>query len=137
MATPKEMLTTWDKVQFGAVLPSFEDPKSKKRSKFHSYNYKVADWRVEKPVFNRELCIDCNFCWIWCPDSCIIVEEVTTKRGKKQAKMVGIDYDHCKGCGVCVEVCPTPIKSLLMFPEYTPIDEALAQWPKKDEQKKD
>ncbi len=29
MATPKEMMTTWDKIQPGAVLPSFEDPEKK------------------------------------------------------------------------------------------------------------
>ena len=132
MATPKEMMTTWDKIQFGAVLPSFEDPEKKIRSKFHSYNYKVADWRVEKPVYNRELCIDCDFCWVACPDSCFKVEEVVNKRGKKQAKIVGINYNLCKGCGVCVEVCPTPIKSLLMFPEQIDNQEALNQWPKKD-----
>lgn len=31
-----------------------------------------------------------------CPDSCIPV--VDGKRG-------AFDYDHCKGCGICVKAC--------------------------------
>ena len=45
--------------------------------------------------------------------------------------MVGVDYDHCKGCGICVEVCPTNPKSLLMFAEQVKNEEALTQWPEK------
>jgi pyruvate ferredoxin oxidoreductase delta subunit len=50
--------------------------------------------------------------------------------------MLGIDYDHCKGCGVCVEVCPTNPKSLLMFAEAMDNDEALAGWPEKKKKAK-
>jgi pyruvate ferredoxin oxidoreductase delta subunit len=42
-------------------------------------------------------------------------------------KMVSIDFDHCKGCGICVEVCPT--NALLMFPEQQDEAAALANWP--------
>jgi len=35
-------------------------------------------------------------CLIVCPDSSIQVSDGT---------MTGIDYDHCKGCGVCVHEC--------------------------------
>ncbi len=45
--------------------------------------------------------------------------------------MLGIDYDHCKGCGVCVEVCPTNPKSLLMFNESMDNEDALASCQKK------
>jgi pyruvate ferredoxin oxidoreductase delta subunit len=55
----------------------------------------------------------------------------------RDKKMVGIDFDHCKGCGICVEVCPTNPKSLLMFAEQQNEDIALEQWPKKEKKEKE
>ncbi len=126
----------WDQVEAGAVLPSFEkvscdivDLKQEDRdyAKTNSYTASVADWRVFKPVFNRDTCIDCQNCWVFCPDTAII---------SRDKKMVGIDYDHCKGCGICVEVCPTNQKSLLMFGENEDNDIALANWPEKTKKEK-
>ena len=51
--------------------------------------------------------------------------------------MSGVDYVHCKGCGVCVEVCPTNPKSLLMFNNYETDEVALSKWPAKESKKKD
>ena len=59
--------------------------------------YKTGDWRTFKPVVDKDKCINCLNCWIYCPDSSIIV---------KDGKYMGIDYDHCKGCGICAKVCP-------------------------------
>jgi pyruvate ferredoxin oxidoreductase delta subunit len=50
--------------------------------------------------------------------------------------MVGVDYDHCKGCAICVEVCPTNPKSLLMFAEQEDEDKVLAEWPTKEKKEK-
>jgi len=36
-------------------------------------------------------------CWLYCPDSSVIVSD---------EKMKEFDYDHCKGCGICAKVCP-------------------------------
>lgn len=58
--------------------------------------YITGGWRSMRPVWNRDKCTSCMLCWIACPDSSIQVEDGT---------MVGIDYDHCKGCGVCVHEC--------------------------------
>jgi pyruvate ferredoxin oxidoreductase delta subunit len=44
--------------------------------------------------------------------------------------------DHCKGCGICVEVCPTNPKSLLMFPEQADEETEIAQWPAKETKEK-
>lgn len=128
----------WNNFDSGAVLFSFQKdqkvdniattlPEDRPYSKSNSYTASVADWRVEKPVYNKEYCIDCQFCWIYCPDMSII---------SRDKNMVGIDYDHCKGCGICVEVCPTNPKSLLMFVEQKEEESALAGWPSKDESKK-
>lgn len=126
----------WDEVTQGVVLHSFEDDatnvatrkaEDRNYSDFSSYTATVASWRVIKPVYNRDICIDCQNCWVWCPDSSII---------SRDKQMLGIDYDHCKGCGVCVEVCPTNPKSLLMFGEALSSDDAIAQWPVKEKKEK-
>ncbi len=95
----------WDEVPQGTILESFEEvltenvahirPEERPYSDFNSYTATVASWRVIKPVYNRDICIDCQNCWVWCPDTSII---------SRDKQMLGIDYDHCKGCGVCVEV---------------------------------
>ena len=50
--------------------------------------------------------------------------------------MLGIYYDHCKECEVCVEVCPTNPKSLLMFNEHADLEESLSSWPEKKKKAK-
>ncbi len=126
----------WDEVTQGVVLNSFEGnasgiahkkPEERNYSDFNSYTATVASWRVVKPVYNRDICIDCQNCWVWCPDTSIV---------SRDKQMLGIDYDHCKGCGVCVEVCPTNPKSLLMFTEAVANDEALSNWPEKKKKEK-
>ena len=59
--------------------------------------YNTDDWRTFKPVVDKEKCINCLRCWLYCPDSSILV---------KDKKMAGFDYQHCKGCAICVSVCP-------------------------------
>lgn len=59
--------------------------------------YKTGDWRTFKPRRDESKCIHCLLCWIYCPDSSILV---------KDGKMIGFNYDYCKGCGICASVCP-------------------------------
>lgn len=59
--------------------------------------YKTAGWRTFKPVVDKAKCINCLQCWIYCPDSAIKVQD---------EKMTGFDYDHCKGCSICAQICP-------------------------------
>ena len=122
----------WDELVQGASCFSFEEnlgaplsqlqPEERSYAETNSMNKYVGDWRVIKPVWQVDLCIDCQNCWLYCPDTSII---------SRDKEMVGIDYDHCKGCGICVEVCPTNPKSLLMFDEHVKNEEALTQWPEK------
>jgi pyruvate ferredoxin oxidoreductase delta subunit len=125
----------WDEFEIGAMLRSFNGPvndiatthqEDRAYSENNSFTASVADWRILKPVFNKDFCIDCQFCWIYCPDISII---------SRDKKMIGVDMDHCKGCGICVEVCPTNPKSLLMYSEQTDEEAALAAWPVKDTSK--
>ena len=55
-------------------------------------------WRTMRPEVDYERC---NRCWwicsTFCPDSAIAVDENNYPQ---------IDYDHCKGCLVCVAQCP-------------------------------
>jgi len=126
----------WDEFEIGAMLRSFDGKidecsaftpqRDRNYSENNSQVASVADWRLIKPVFNKDYCIDCQFCWIYCPDVSII---------SRDKKVIGIDMDHCKGCGICVEVCPTNPKSLLMFPEQAEEEAEIANWPAKDEEK--
>jgi NADPH-dependent glutamate synthase beta subunit-like oxidoreductase len=52
-------------------------------------------------------CISCDNCYAFCPDNAVI------KLGPEGEYRVDLDY--CKGCGLCVEECPTG--SMLMEPE--------------------
>ena len=72
--------------------------------------FKTGDWRSDRPVWNEKNCIHCMICWAVCPDAAIMV---------KDGKMTGINYDHCKGCGICNTECPTKAdkRALTMEPE--------------------
>ena len=127
----------WDEVSQGTLLFSFEQefdqaaftkPEERPYAETSSHEASVSDWRWIKPVYNRDICIDCQNCWVFCTDTAII---------SRDKKMVGVDYQHCKGCGVCVEVCPTNPKSLLMFDENKANDEALSEWPEKKKKSKE
>ncbi len=48
--------------------------------------------------FNCGLCNQCDNCRLFCPDLSVIRED--TPEGRR------IDYDYCKGCGICVVECP-------------------------------
>ena len=71
----------------------------------NSDEYKTGGWRTYKPVFTEERCVSCFRCWIQCPDSAILVAD---------SKVVGIDYDHCKGCGICARECPPKCQAIEM-----------------------
>jgi 2-oxoacid:acceptor oxidoreductase delta subunit (pyruvate/2-ketoisovalerate family) len=43
-------------------------------------------------------CFECDNCFGVCPDNAVV------KLGPGQR--FEIDYDHCKGCGICVAECP-------------------------------
>jgi 2-oxoacid:acceptor oxidoreductase delta subunit (pyruvate/2-ketoisovalerate family) len=68
--------------------------------------YLTGGWRAFRPVIDWERCTNCLFCWLYCPDISMIVEDGEFK---------GVDLEHCKGCGICAEVCP--VKCIEMHEE--------------------
>jgi len=48
--------------------------------------------------FQCGTCTFCMRCYDYCPDVSIQMDGKTRERA--------IDYDHCKGCGICAEECP-------------------------------
>jgi len=72
--------------------------------------YETGTWRSSRPIWDADKCIHCLQCWIYCPDSSIQV---------KDEKMTGIDYFHCKGCGLCASVCPSKVQAITMVIEET------------------
>ena len=68
--------------------------------------YETGSWRSIRPIRDDNKCTNCLICWIYCPDSSIIVENEKVKE---------IDYKHCKGCGICSAECP--VKAITMKQE--------------------
>jgi len=64
-----------------------------------------SGWRTFKPVIDQDKCTKCLRCFLVCPDG------VIDKSGEK----LEIDYDFCKGCGVCAFECK--LKAIDMIKE--------------------
>lgn len=66
---------------------------------------KHAGWRTFRPIIDKEKCVNCLRCYLVCPDGVIY----------KSEDKVDIDYDFCKGCGVCEYECK--LKAITMVKE--------------------
>lgn len=87
----------------------------------NAIEYQTGGWRTFRPVINwdktqtMKACTKCLTCWLYCPDAAMIAIEGEFK---------GVDLDHCKGCGICAEVCP--IKCIAMVEESRSVSEMRA-----------
>jgi len=90
------MLKGWKEIPIGGMI----------LEPGNSVKFKTGDWRAMKPVIDKSKCIKCLMCWTFCPEPAIIRHEDNS---------VDIDYDFCKGCGICAKVCPR--KAITMVPE--------------------
>lgn len=61
-------------------------------------SYRTGDWRAERPVWNRERCIQCGLCSLFCPEDCITEDK---------EHYFEADLYYCKGCGICARECWT------------------------------
>ena len=69
---------------------------------------KTGTWSKLKPFIDLDKCIPvksgkytCFNCWLFCPEA-IVTRTIPPE----------IDFDYCKGCGICVEECP--VKAISM-----------------------
>ncbi|MCR5495238.1 MAG: 4Fe-4S binding protein [Treponema sp.] len=58
---------------------------------------KNSGWRSIRPTVDAEKCKNCLQCYLYCPDG--VISKNKNKDGIK------IDYDFCKGCGICAKIC--------------------------------
>ena len=66
----------------------------------------TGTWRVVRPSVNTELCIYCGTCEKYCPgDVMTVTKDESSGKGKPTGR-VEIDFNYCKGCGICANVCP-------------------------------
>ncbi|MHA1732951.1 MAG: 4Fe-4S binding protein [Promethearchaeota archaeon] len=63
---------------------------------------KTGSWRTFRPVIDPSSCTAvkkgehvCHLCWLYCPEATV-----------SRAIPPEINYDYCKGCGICAEECP-------------------------------
>lgn len=94
----KKKQMNWKEVARGGIIPEGGT----------SLEYKTGDWRTFKPVWLPDKCIHCLACWMFCPEGAIMV---------KDGKVVGINYDYCKGCGICAKECLAKEKAIEMIIE--------------------
>jgi len=53
--------------------------------------------REAERCFSCGTCNECDTCWLYCPDVCIL---------HRDGSGYEINYDYCKGCGICAQECP-------------------------------
>lgn len=61
--------------------------------------------RTYRPIIDDKKCVKCLRCFLVCPDGTI----------DKSGVVLEIDYDFCKGCGICAKECK--LKAITMHKE--------------------
>jgi NADPH-dependent glutamate synthase beta subunit-like oxidoreductase len=98
-------------ISFGEVNLAYFLSEERPEQKRRPYQQGIRDFKevqlgiTEKQArqealrcFSCGVCTECDNCLIFCPD--VAVAKNPAGRGYL------LDYDHCKGCGICVEECP-------------------------------
>lgn len=74
---------------------------------------RTGEWRSTRPEFDPSKCLAvkagrpaCFQCWAYCPEGVI-----------KREAGPEVDLTYCKGCGICVEVCPSGAITMVPEPE--------------------
>ena len=106
---PYEALNTW----YFEDAPRQHRPRLEQVRRQSTFDEVVQDLDTGTALYEARRClscggcISCDNCFALCPDNAVI------KLGPEKA--YAVDLDYCKGCGLCVEECPTG--SMTMEPE--------------------
>jgi 2-oxoacid:acceptor oxidoreductase delta subunit (pyruvate/2-ketoisovalerate family) len=81
-------LKPWNELQAGGAVVAAD-----------AVQPRTGGWRTGlKPAVDLDLCVNCLLCWLYCPDSAVVLDGTT---------FTGFDLDFCKGCEICADRCPT------------------------------
>lgn len=83
----KNTITSWQKLALGTAI--LEPGNASK--------LKTGDWRTLIPEYDKEKCIKCGMCAVYCPEFCV---------SEQEDGFYLPDYFYCKGCGICANMCP-------------------------------
>lgn len=95
IALGRSKLPSWREVDIGFVA---REPGSTVKAE-------TTVWRTSRPVIDYDRCTACGWCWVYCPEPAIRLED---------GRYI-VDYQFCKGCGICGVECP--LKCVAMVPE--------------------
>jgi Pyruvate/2-oxoacid:ferredoxin oxidoreductase delta subunit len=98
-------------VRYASLNPAYLQPQPRPeiahlpaKERVSSFAEVVQGWTLEQAVAEARRCItcgtcnECGNCYYLCPG--MAVQKRMDDYGYE------IDFDHCKGCGICVEECP-------------------------------
>jgi 2-oxoacid:acceptor oxidoreductase delta subunit (pyruvate/2-ketoisovalerate family) len=107
---PFERLNTW----YFSDAPHAVRPRLEAARRTADFQEVVQGLDAETALYEARRCLSCgncfgcDNCYGVCPDNAI-------RKLGDGARQYEIDYDFCKGCGLCVAECPTG--SIMMVPE--------------------
>jgi len=78
----------------------------------NSKQFKTGSWKAKMPIRDKDRCINCMRCAVFCPDMAIKVKKVKLEDGREKMEIDYTDMDFCKGCGICDVECP--VKAIRM-----------------------
>ncbi len=98
------------------VQPTVQDADARKHS-FKAYKNTLpleAARQEAARCMHCGRCTECDNCLIFCPDMSVLVKD-------KNCFGYRVDYDYCKGCGICFTECPR--HAITMIDEEVPLGE--------------